>query len=212
MDLQAKKCDTCGLIFDRLKFASNAAGIKALKNHQENKVVYVKEPPRDISKWKLFFISLFFGFLGVQYYKVGRNKWFIFMLFAFFSSIIFATLEYFGILVATDSVYLELILYFKYFPGALGALMWMGSTFQIAANYFKYPVSIDEDFAVEELDATVAKEIIESVHKDRELTQKQNKKERKRCLSCGKHVKINEGENICPLCNKRIDGVDNNEQ
>ena len=212
LDPSEPKCDTCGLIFDRLNLVSNSAGIKALKNHQENKVIYVTNPPRDIDKWKLFFISLFFGFLGVQYYKVGRNKWFVFMMFAFAITLTFGLLEYYNIFDMTENIYLNLLLYFKYLPGAIATIMWGGSTFQIAFNFFKYPVSIDENFAVEDLNTTVAKDILESIHKDRELEQEINKQVRKHCHSCGKHIKVSKGEKVCPLCGKNIGGVDNNEQ
>lgn len=167
MDQSIPKCDTCGLVFARLSFATNSAGIKALKKGEDNKVVYVKRVPQDVSKWKLFFISLFFGFLGVQYYKVGRTKLFYFMLFAFVLTSILVTMEFFGVSFADISQYIQLILYFRYLPGALAFLLWFASTIQIAFGFFKYPVSIDENIAVQSVDENVARQILKEVKEDR---------------------------------------------
>lgn len=203
MDILAPKCDTCGLIFDRLKFATNSAGKKALKQGLDNKVVYVKTPPSDVSKWKLFFIALFFGFTGVQYKVVGRMKWFYFMFISFIITITFGTIEFFGIYLEGINIYLSIIMYFIYLPGAISTLMWFASAFQIAFNFFKYPVSIDESYSIEQIDAKAATEILQEVYIQREKEKIENLKparERIVCASCGKRVRISKDDIICPRC------------
>ena len=174
LDINAPKCDTCGLIFSRLNLATNSAGIKAVKNGDYNKVVYVKKVPQDVSKWKLFFIALFFGFLGVQYYKVGRRKLFYFMISAFVITTIFVTMEFFGVNFDNINKYVQLILYFRYMPGALAFLLWFASALQIAFGFFKYPVSIDERLVIKDVDPNIAKQILDEVKEDRKSNNTEN--------------------------------------
>ena len=153
------RCDMCGLIFERLSHATNRAGKVALKNHEENKVVYTTSCP-DVNKWKLLLCAIFGGWFGLQYQKVGRNKMFLFMLASFFMLVAFTAISLtpsFAQFVFTNK-YLGLFAWALVFPGSVGFVLWVVSVFQILFNTFKIPVSIDEEYIVQ--DEEVAKELI----------------------------------------------------
>ncbi len=168
------RCDMCGLIFERLSHATNRAGKVALKNHEENKVVYTTKCP-DVNKWKLLLCAIFGGWFGLQYQKVGRNKMFLFMLASFFMLIAFTAISLtptFAQFVFSNK-YLGLIAWAMVFPGSVGFVMWVVSVFQILFNTFKMPVSIDEEYIVQ--DEEVAKELVEQSKSDR-IAKKSHKK------------------------------------
>ena len=167
MNALSAKCDTCGLIFDRLNNATNRAGKKALSKGETNKVVYVKTPPRDVNKWILMVLDIFFGLIGVHYFKVGRIKMGILMAVSLFLFLLYNIVTYFGLLPASilNNQFLGVILYFLQIPEAFCAIIWFSSIFFIAFNNFKYPVSIDEEYVIETTNPEVAKEIINSVKK-----------------------------------------------
>lgn len=68
----AKVCGKCELNFDKFGFATNEEGKNALRKGEKERVVYTKHFPSDLSKWQLFFISLFLGWTGAHLWKVGR--------------------------------------------------------------------------------------------------------------------------------------------
>ena len=208
-----KKCEQCGLIFERLKKATNSAGKKALAKHEENKVVYVTNLPKDVSKIKLLLFSIFFGFFGVHYAYVGRKKLFAF---CFISNLylllytIFYTFKLISVAFLTTG-YSGLIFQFLFFPAGIANILWLVSIFQIIFNKFKVPVSIDEEYFIDpnnsEIDGAVAKEILSEVKQTRENTLKTNKKSHKRrvfCNNCGEYVKVMEGDVVCPKCDEPL--------
>ncbi len=65
-------CPGCGLSFARLEQATNAEAKNALRLGENERVVYTTVWPADIRKWRLFFLALFFGWLGVHQFKVGK--------------------------------------------------------------------------------------------------------------------------------------------
>lgn len=213
--LQNPKCRNCGLIFDRLKNVTNRAGIKALKNKEYNKVLYMTTLPKDVSWLKLFLTCLFFGWLGVHFYKVGRQKWFFFDIIAFFFAIVYATvLTFFNVTMADLSAnYLGFFLQLLSFPFAFSIIIWVGSLIQILTKTFKVPVAIDEEYFVEEniVDEKVAEDILKQVETNRkeELEKKQEDKKNKGkrkffCPNCGQYVKVKKGESVCPICDEPL--------
>ena len=162
------KCDMCGLIFERLTRATNRAGKVALKNHEENKVVYTTKCS-DVNKWKLLLCAIFGGWFGLQYHKVGRNKMFMFMLASFFMLVAFTAISLtptFADVVFANR-YLGLLVGAFVFSGSIGFIMWVVSVFQILFNTFKMPVSIDEEYVVQ--DEKVAEELIKQAKSDRKM-------------------------------------------
>lgn len=210
------RCDECGLVFDRLKFVTNSAAKKAIKNKEYNKVINYNVLPRDVNKWKLFFLALFFGWVGAHFAKVGKYKSFIYMLVAFILFMLPATtivpFSWF------DEEYLFLIAWGCVMPASIATIIWLGTTFQILFGKFKVPVAIDEELVKEDLDDKTVKEILTSIKKDRKEKSKQEREEEKLnrkkmrekitvvCASCGETVKVRSDETICPKCDEPLKG------
>lgn len=211
-----ERCYSCGLIFERLKKASNAAAKKAIKKKEYNKVVYSYDLPRDISKVKLLLTAIFLGLFGIQYAKVGRYKMFIFMIISFFLIFIYTLLSVMPAVpnwIFTDK-YIGLLLILMTIPSAFAVMMWATSIFQIIFNRFRVPVAIDEEYVVESINNPIAKEILSEVKKSREendLSSKNRLKRRVFCAKCGEYVKLKKGENTCPKCGCILKGNDKNE-
>lgn len=175
-NIESAKCPACGLIFDRLKNVTNRAGKQALNSGEKKKVIYVKTPPIDVNKWKLLILDIFFGFFGVPFFMVGRKKVGFLFLVSLFLFVASTALSYFGILpeYIEEDPYIGVLLYFLLIPEAICAVMWLSSVIAIAFNKFKYPVSIDEDYAVENVSSPMAQDILKSVKKERENKREEN--------------------------------------
>ena len=209
------RCDSCGLVFSRLSKASNTAAKKAIKAKEYNKVICNKDLPYDISKWKLFFIALFFGWAGAHYAKIGKYKTFVFMI----VSVIFVYIASFLMpLNLFEHKYLFLLMWALILPGSISVMLWLVSVFQILFNRFKVPISIDEELVTADLDEKVVTEILNDIKKN-EVTEQniKNIKENNEknlgfkrikvvCASCGESVKVRENETICPKCDEPLNG------
>ena len=206
------RCDNCGLIFSRLSKATNSAAKKALKNKEYNKVICDKVLPRDVKKWPLFWVALFFGWFGLHYAKVGRYKMFTYLVIATALLFIacFLPMSWF------NREYLVLLMWSLILPASFGTIIWVVSIFQILLNRFKVPISIDEELVKEELDPEIVNEILTNVKEDKKEVEKEevvqsNKKQKKQrikivCASCGAFVKVDVDEKICPKCDETLYG------
>ena len=168
------KCDMCGLVFERLKHATNRAGKVALQNDEQNKVVYITKC-NDVNKWKLLVLAIFGGWFGLQYHKVGRNKIFWFMLISFVLLFAFSTINLVPDISSFvfSNKYLGVLMWLLILPGSIGFMMWIVSVFQILFNKFKMPVSIDEEYIVQ--DEEVAKELVLQAKANRKSKKTQKK-------------------------------------
>lgn len=213
--IDAPRCVCCGLIFDRLKFATNAAGKQALAQKHPNKVVFDSKLPVDVNKWKLFLLALFFGFTGAQYAKVGRMKMFVFSLTSFLVFMIYGVSVYIQLLPQSllSHKYWGLLFQAVLFYGTFSFMLWILSTFQILIGAFKVPVSIDENFVLSnEVDEKVAISVLQDAKKTRQEQQakvaeqigKKKKKKQVVCGSCGRVVKVFEDDTICPKCEEPL--------
>lgn len=215
--INEEKCPNCGLIYSRLKKASNSAAKRYLKNKKYKKVIMSKTLPSDVNKWHLFLWAVFLGIFGIHFLKVGRVKTFLYMLFSSLVLILAVIC-----LPITDWLYEEnlfLITLICVLPASISAMLWIGSVFQILFNSFKVPIAIDEDIVKRSLDPNIVKDILTTVGKDKEpktelKTAKPNelksKKTQKRekirvvCASCGTYVKVDKDETICPKCDEPL--------
>ena len=195
------RCDSCGLIFSRLKKATNTAAKKHIKKGEYNKIVMNSVLPVDVNKWKLFWIALFFGWFGVHYAKVGRYRMFT-----------WAILSMAGLYIAVFlpqswfyDEYLALLMWFLIIPASVYAIYNVISVFEIAFNKFKVPVAIDETLVIGELDKTIVDDILKEV-KEEKIEEKKPKKKKKSmvCASCGRVVKVYDDETICPKCDEPL--------
>ena len=207
------RCDGCGLVFSRLSNASNSAAKKAIKAKEYNKVIQNKDLPYDISKWRLFFIALFFGLVGAHYAKIGKYKTFVYML---ISIIMIYIASFLLPLNWFSHKYLFLVMWTLILPSAFTVMLWVVSIFQILFNKFKVPISIDEELVVADLDENIVKDILKDVKSnnsdikaDIAINNKNDKnlgykRIKIKCSSCGEIVKVRENETICPKCDEPL--------
>lgn len=217
-DLQNPKCRVCGLVFDRLKSVTNKAGKKAIRKKEYNKVLYTTDIPNDVSRLRLLLLCIFLGWSGAHFAKVGRYKWFIFDMVAFFFALLYSiVIVFFAVSRETlDASYVGLILQLLSFPFAISVIVWIGSIIQILTKKFKVPVAIDEEYFVSENDEEISSDVANEILKEVELSHKEeiaqkaqnNKKNRAKqrlfCPNCGKYVKLEKGESVCPECDEPL--------
>lgn len=225
------RCEGCGLVFSRLSKATNSAAKKNIKNKEYNKVIMDKVLPRDVDKWKLFFIALFFGFFGVHYAKVGRYKMFTY-------GVVSAASIYIAALLPQSWFYHQYLFFLMWalvLPASVYAIIYVVSLFSIITNKFKVPISIDEELVTESLDKNIVDDVLkvaknnneenivnnEKVLKNKNQVKAQPQKEASNeakekkiknkhkkvsvvCSSCGQTVRVFEDENICPKCDEPL--------
>ena len=195
------RCDSCGLIFSRLKKATNTAAKKHIKKHEYNKIVMDCVLPVDVNKWKLFWIAFFFGWFGVHYAKVGRYRMFTW-------AILSMAGLYIAVLLPQSWFYEEYLVFLMWaliLPASVYVMYNVISIIEIAFNKFKVPVAIDENLVINELD----KNIVESIIKEVKTEEKQDEKQKRKkitlvCASCGRVVKVFNDETICPKCDEPL--------
>lgn len=132
----AVKCSYCGLIFERLKWATNKAGKKMLHLGKKNKVVYTTKLPSDLKMYKILLMCIFLGLFGGHCFYVGRFKKGILMLCFGIVFIIGAILSMNNLIPVSIGTFIYIIV------GALG-IMWVFDIFNICIKKFKVPVSIE---------------------------------------------------------------------
>ncbi len=172
--INQEKCVNCGLIFERLKKVTNRAGKEAIKNKEFNKVIYTNDLPADVNKWKIFILNLFLGAFGAHFAYVGRYKFFYYNLISSLILIVFVALISVEI-IPENFIYTsigETISFFITLPTAINLIICFNSLVQILFNKFKVPVSIDEEYVVDDLNREVAYDILKNVKEDRENEKK----------------------------------------
>ncbi len=132
----AVKCSYCGLIFERLKWATNRAGKKMLRAGKKNRVVYTSILPNDLKRYKILLMCIFLGLWGGHLFYVGRLKKGIVMLVFGIIFIVAGILSMNGLIPVSISTFIYIIV------GANG-IMWLFDIFNICIKKFKVPVSIE---------------------------------------------------------------------
>lgn len=93
---------------------------------------------------------------------------FCFMLVSFVMLVIFSAINLMPDISSFifSNKYLGVLMWLLILPGSIGFMMWIVSVFQILFNKFKIPVSIDEEYIVQ--DEEVAKELIKQAKANRQ--------------------------------------------
>lgn len=130
-----KKCDNCGLIFERLKFASNQEAKRAIINKEKEKVIYTSQFPQDLQRWKVGLLCAFFGFLGLHNIYVGR-----YLKGAF--SFIFSLLNMVFLLLFDPTFQTYIYETWLLIPSALVFYFWFADLFLIGIKKYKVPVAL----------------------------------------------------------------------
>jgi TM2 domain-containing membrane protein YozV len=72
-DLDAIVCPNCGMIFSRLKVATNAEAKRAYKLKEKDRVVLSTSLPCDVDKVKFLLLLIFLGWAGAHNFYVGKK-------------------------------------------------------------------------------------------------------------------------------------------
>ena len=134
--INAYKCPSCGLIFDRLKLATNAAGKKMLKQGKKDKVIWTKDFPSDIKRSKAIILCVFLGLFGAHCYYVGKYTKAILMSIFGTLTIVIASLVVWSYI--PDQIYMT-----SQVVGAIPIFVWLFDISAICFKRFKVPISID---------------------------------------------------------------------
>lgn len=132
---QELQCNQCGLIFERLNYATNQDAKKAIKEGKVNQVVYVKNTPSDVKRYKLVLFAIFLGFFGAHCFYVGRYKKACVMLVMGLISIVA------GILAITKTTPIEIQTLLVLIT-ASQTFMWLFDVVDVCIFRFKIPVYI----------------------------------------------------------------------
>ncbi len=107
-----------------------------IKAGKKDKVVYVREFPSDLKRWKVLLIAIFGGLFGAHQFYVGRYIKAMFMLFGGCIFLIGATLSSLSIMPESIYTLVGIIV------GILG-FAWLFDILDICIGRFKVPVYID---------------------------------------------------------------------
>ena len=139
-----ESCPECGLIFSRLKVATNKEAKNKILRHDRDFIVKTKTIPSDVSYIKLLLLSIFCGMFGAHCFYVGRYLR--------------------GSIILTDFIALIMLVIFNSQLASInnGALlgvlstitgiimlMWIWDIIMIIIKKFKIPVAIDIDNIIE---------------------------------------------------------------
>ena len=136
MPQNAVKCSDCGLVFERLSWATNSAGKKMIKQGKKDKVVYVTTFPSDLKRYKVLLMCIFLGLFGGHCFYVGRQIRGVFMLIGGMFFIVGGTLAVLSVMPQAISSIVSIIV------GSLG-FVWIFDVVNICIKKFKVPVYID---------------------------------------------------------------------
>lgn len=131
-----QKCEICGLVFARLKYATNSAAKNMIKHGQGKKVIYTSDIPKDVSWVKMFTFSLLLGIFGAHNFYIGRYKKAISMLVMGVITIIGFALSLNSLLNGGLNIVVSIIV-------GVNAILWILDTGTICMRKYKIPVYID---------------------------------------------------------------------
>ncbi len=129
------RCSECGLVFERLKDATNSAAKEKIKAGEGKDVVYIRKTPSDIKRYKLILLAIFTGFFGGHCFYVGRYK----RAFTMLILGIFAFIAFYFNITNTTPVQIKTLLTII---TAVVTFMWLFDVFDVCVHRFKIPVYI----------------------------------------------------------------------
>lgn len=131
-------CEDCGLVFERLAFATNKDAKRKIKRGDRDYILRTTKLPKDVKYWKLLLMVIFLGLPGGHNYYVGRYlRGAIFSIF-FTLTILCAVLN--AWIMETFPQWMELI--GGLLIGPFG-LAWIFDICAVALKKFRVPVAID---------------------------------------------------------------------
>lgn len=132
-------CPSCQLNFNKFYEATNEEAKEAMRNGDKDQVLMRKGYPSDVKKLSFILLTVFLGFMGAHYYRVGRYKMGIFFTSFFIVGVanaIVSTLVKTALTGAFWEIFTVLVLVW----GAV-LFMWFTDIYKVCFNKFKIPVS-----------------------------------------------------------------------
>lgn len=166
------KCTECGLKFSKLENATHAEAMKAFKEKDKARVVYVNDLPSDLNMAK-FIISLVFGFFGATSFYVGKKArgWFSLISFLCLFASMYAQTE---MIEAGINTY-----HFNYFVTttfgllcAVSFLLWADDIIRAITRRYKFPVALPSAKPHEKMN--IRQELYEEIMKEKEEINQEN--------------------------------------
>ena len=131
-------CEDCGLVFERLAFASNKDAKRKIKRGDREYIIRTRKLPNDVKWWKLILLVLFTGLMGGHNYYVGR----------YLRGAIFSILFVITMLCVVFNSYI--VTYYQAWLELIGAILigpfaivWLWDITMVLLKKFKVPVAID---------------------------------------------------------------------
>ena len=141
-DINEKKCEDCGLNFEKLQYASNRLAKKNFWAKKYDEIIKIPSFPSDVSRTQTLMLSIFLGVFGAHNFYVGRYYKGFFQL---LMGILTVTLVI--VASATSTVYNTLVNIIMPFIGVY-ALTWLFDVTAIIFGNYKIPISIDMSMAL----------------------------------------------------------------
>ncbi len=165
------KCEVCGLIYARMNYATNQEAKRALRKGKRHLVVYDKTLPKDVSKWKLFFLTLFLGLVGGHRFRVGKPWKGLYSVVSVIMIVAAALLPFSWWQTSKQYIIWALIL-----PTGPNVVWWAIDWIKVMCNAYRVPVAIEESVMRADENVLEDKDVIKIV-KDLDKMAKEQVKE-----------------------------------
>ena len=165
------KCEVCGLIYARMNYATNQEAKRALRKGKRHLVVYDKTLPKDVSKWKLFFLTLFLGLVGGHRFKIGKFWKGLYSVVSVIMIVTAALLPFSWWQTSKQYIIWALIL-----PTGPNVVWWAIDWIKVMCNSYRVPVAIEESVMRADENVLEDKDVIKIV-KDLDKMAKEQVKE-----------------------------------
>ncbi len=139
MPIVMKICPSCQLNYEKFESATNKEAKIAISEGDYDRVLMRKGCPPDVNRWGLLLITIFLGFFGGHYYRVGRWKTGLVFTGFFFLGVINAVIM---TLVKTE-IKGDLFQVFTFLVLGWGVviMLWIIDIAKVLLNKFRIPVS-----------------------------------------------------------------------
>lgn len=136
---QLRRCGACGLNYDKFNSATNAEAKSAFRMGEKSRVLYSKSVPSDISKGKMFAMSILGGWFGLHYFSIGRIWRGLIQILGTIFAFVYS---YAAVIHGIRSGYIGYLLFICGAIWVFSFITWLSDSFAILFNKFKYPVSL----------------------------------------------------------------------
>ncbi|MFQ6724485.1 MAG: hypothetical protein ACLRFE_04070 [Clostridia bacterium] len=133
------RCGNCLLNFEKFSNATTAEAKSAFRMGEKERVLYSRNVPSDINKWKFLLTCLLGGWFGLHYFKLGKIWRALFQICGLIFAFVYTN---FAVTKGIRTGYLGNLIFVCGIIWASSFVIWVSNTFSILFNRFKYPVSL----------------------------------------------------------------------